>query len=137
MDMIKKAPISRDKLDSIKGKKIINKQEGFLDAIDCLLQGNFACFIDNLDYGFNQLLNTVYLSCSFGEASPDPGDPSRLVSSGSCLSWWGIPGLGVAQKCASIPTTKIVQACKDKCSTLAKPYEASGCDGVTPWCWCK
>ena len=140
--LLDKAKVSRSGSLSVQelSKMDISKMVGYDELLQCLNPAtfDFTCVINNIDWAINSLLNNVYLSCSLGQATPDPGDSSRLVSSGVCLSWFGLPLLGQAQKCQNFDSaSKALAACKTKCDSVGKPVEQSGCDGSTIYCWCK
>jgi len=125
---------------NIGGSQRVKKAEGVDELLQCLSPESFdfGCIAKNLDWLFNSALNTFYLNCALGPSSPDPGDPTRRVSSGTCSSWWGLPGVSQPQKCISYnASARSAAACAAKCATEGKPYEASGCDGTTIWCHCK
>lgn len=118
----------------------IGKSEGIGELLACLTPATFdpACIFKNIDWLFNNALNSIYLRCQLGQSTTDPGDTGRKVSSGACDSWFGIPGLGSPQKCINFDSAaKVATACKAKCAAEGNTYEASGCDGVISWCWCR
>ena len=140
-DVIGKKPVKQDlstrKLSRLDGK--LSKKVGVDELLACLNPAtfDFGCIIKNVDWLINSTLNNVYLSCSLGEAKPDPGFPARQVSSGACLSWFGLPALGQPQKCQNFDSAnKAFQLCQSKCNSLGKTHEQSGCDGSTLYCWC-
>lgn len=135
--MIRSGVLSKGKVASNAEK--ISKMVGIDELLQCLNPAtfDFACVIDNVDWLINSTLNNVYLSCSLGDATPDSSLPARSVSSGSCMSWFGLPVVGQPQRCLNFDSaTKAFQACKPKCDSLSKSVEQSGCDGTTIYCWC-
>ena len=140
-DMLASKKVSNgQKLLSAFPSSKLKKNEGIDELLQCLNPATFdlGCIAKNLDWLFNNTLNNIYLSCSLGTASVDPGDPNRHVSSGACYSWWGVPGLAQPQKCIAYPAaTKAASTCTAKCAATGKSYEASGCDGLSLWCWCR
>lgn len=121
-------------------KSKVTKDEGIDELLQCLNPGTFdiSCVFKNLDWLFNSALNNLYLNCNLGTEHVDPGDPDRRVSSGACLSWWGVAGLGQPQKCISFNSAaQAATTCQKKCTGQGQSYEASGCDGMSIWCWCR
>jgi len=118
----------------------IGKNEGVGELLTCLSPATFdpACIFKNADWLLNNLLNSFYLRCALGPATPDPTDPARDVSSGTCNSWFNLPGIGSPQKCINFNSAaQSATTCKAKCAAEGHAYEASGCDGATAWCWCR
>jgi hypothetical protein len=125
-------------IDVIK-KDNVKKNEGIDELLQCLNPATFdlGCIITNIDWLVNNALNSLYLNCSLGTATPDPGDSGRRISSGACHSWWGIPPLAQAQKCNTVPPALPVTTCQNKCVEVGGTYEAAGCDLLSLWCWCR
>jgi hypothetical protein len=122
------------------GGSRIDKKEGIDELLQCLNPStfDFPCIVKNLDWFFNNTLNSIYLQCALGTATPDPADPARKVSSGPCSSWFGLPGLAQPQKCINFDAAaRASTACTTKCAADGLSYEASGCDGSTIFCWCR
>jgi hypothetical protein len=88
-DMLASKKVSNgQKLLSAFPSSKLKKNEGIDELLQCLNPATFdlGCIAKNLDWLFNNTLNNIYLSCSLGSASVDPGDPNRHVSSGACYS---------------------------------------------------
>lgn len=125
-------------LDPMNVRKTLGKKEGLDEMVECLLAGDLSCFIKNVDWLIAQIFTNITLSCSLGPTSVDPGDSHRLVSSGACYTYWGVPGLGGPQACSKFDSVpKSVSACQSKCTSIGATYEAAGCDGSSIWCWCR
>ncbi len=126
------------KLDGFLSKAKIGKEEGIDELLQCLNPAtfDFNCIARNLSWLFNSFANNFYLGCNLGPFTPHETDPNRRVASGTCSSFWGIPVIGTPQRCTDFDSiSKAFQTCKAKCSAEGLTYEASGCDGMTIWCW--
>ena len=129
-------------IDASRAAKLgkIGKGESVGELITCLTPATFdpVCIFKNLDWLVNNALNSVYLRCALGQSTVDPTDPGRVVSSGSCNSWFNLPGLASPQKCINYDSaSRAASTCKSKCAAEGHTYEASGCSGLTTWCWCR